>query len=109
MEDHETRIRLLEDNDKVQDKRLDEHGNQIDDLRENDIRVMGDLKLIMKDVENTNRTTQKIEDKLDRLSDNRQNDHYATPLKQYRKIIESIVIAVVGAVLLIVFQKIGLK
>lgn len=103
------RIKVLEENEKVQDKRLDKHGEEIDSLEKSLLQQEATSKLIQKDVENINRTTTKTEDKIDEVIKIRNTDHYEKPLGRYSKIIETIVIAVVGAIIGMVLVKIGLK
>lgn len=103
------RLKVLEENDKVQDKRLDKHGEEIDKLEKAFLTQEATSKLIQKDVENINRTTQKTEDKLDKVINQRNDDHYEKPLSRYSKIIETVVITVVGAIIGMVLIKIGLK
>lgn len=102
------KVAKLVENDRLQDHRMDtieerltKQGEEIDTLVKSDIEQVGEIKLVRKDLEFINRTTQKTEDKLDKLS--------TQPLNRYRKIGEYVVMAIIGAVLAVVFSKIGLQ
>ena len=103
------RLKVLEENDKTQDKRLDKHGEKIDKLEKAFLNQEATSKLIQKDVENINRTTQKTEDKIDKVINQRNSDHYEEPLNRYSKVIETVVITVVGAMVGMILVRIGLK
>lgn len=103
------RVKALEDNDAVQDKRLEKHGTELDKLEKMYFEHDATNKLIQKDVENINRTTQKTEDKLDKVINQRNTDHFEKPLSKYSKVIDTVVITVVGAIIGMVLIKIGLK
>lgn len=94
-------VKVLKVQHETMEKRQDKQGIEIDTLIKSDIEQIGEMKLVRKDLEFISRTTQKTEDKLDKLS--------VQPLNRYRKIGEYIAIAIVGAVVAIVLQRIGLQ
>lgn len=88
--EHEIRIAKLEENDKVQDKRLETHGKQIDDQQHESQRQDLNIEIIKKDLSNIDRTTKKTEDKLDKL--------YSKPNEKREKIINIAVGAAIGII-----------
>jgi ketosteroid isomerase-like protein len=84
------------------DKRLSEHGRQIDLLMERDGEKDKRLALMAKDIESTNdavkrveRTMDKIDGKLDKALETRTDDHLMKPLSDYRKIAWIVISAMV--------------
>lgn len=65
--DLNTRVCLLEDNDKVQDNRLTAHGKQLDSIILENQKQNSNQELMKKDLEFIKRSTEKTEDKLDQL------------------------------------------
>lgn len=61
------RMSVLEENDKVQDSRLKEHGNQIDTILLANAKQDANQELMKKDIESTKRTVEKIDDKVDKI------------------------------------------
>lgn len=88
--DHEVRISKLEDNDKAQDKRIEIHGQQIDEQKELSQSQNLNIEIIKKDLSNIDRTTKKTEDKLDKL--------YSKPNENREKIINIAVGAAIGII-----------
>ena len=88
----EKRLAELESCTATHDKRLTEHGRQIDQLIKSDSEKDKQLALMRKDIENTNeavkrmeKTVDKIDSKLDKALETRTDDHLTTPLMEYRK------------------------
>lgn len=61
------RMSVLEENDKVQDSRLKEHGQQIDTILLANAKQDSNQELMKKDIESTKRTVEKIDDKVDTI------------------------------------------
>lgn len=97
--DHEVRISKLEDNDRAQDKRLEAHGQQIDEQRELSQKQDLNIEIIKKDLSSIDRTTKKTDDKLDRLYTDRISDHYIKPNERTRKYIDDAVKVVFGIII----------
>lgn len=87
--DHEIRICKLEENEKVQDKRLELHGKQIDDQKELSRQQDLNIEIIKKDLASIDRTTKKTDDKIDTLYSERISDHYIKPNERIRKYIDA--------------------
>ena len=97
--DHEIRISKLEENEKVQDKRIEMHGKQIDEQRELSRQQDLNIEIIKKDVSNIDRTTKKTDDKIDKLYSDRISDHYIKPNERIRKYIDDAVKVVFGIII----------
>lgn len=61
------RVSILEDNDKIQDDRIREHGKQIDTILLANAKQDANQELMKKDLESIKRTSEKTEDKLDKI------------------------------------------
>lgn len=94
--DHEVRISKLEDNDKAQDKRIEIHGQQIDEQKELSQSQNLNIEIIKKDLSNIDRTTKKTDDKIDKLYSDRISDHYIKPSERVRKYIDAALKIVLG-------------
>lgn len=94
--DHEIRICKLEDNDKVQDKRIESHGKQIDEQKTLSQKQDLNIEIIKKDLSNIDRTTKKTDDKLDNLYNERLSDHFIKPNERTKKFIDTIVKVAIG-------------
>lgn len=92
----EGRVEKLEKNDEVQDKRLFNHGKELDGMSKLFVQNEGNMQLIKKDVENIDRTTKKTEDKLDKLADLRINDHFIDPVRINKERIEKSVMVIIS-------------
>lgn len=97
--DHEVRISKLEDNDKAQDKRIEIHGQQIDEQKELSQSQNLNIEIIKKDLSNIDRTTKKTDDKLDRLYTDRISDHYIKPNERTRKYIDDAIKVILGIII----------
>lgn len=97
--DHEVRISKLEDNDRAQDKRLETHGQQIDEQKELSRQQDLNIEIIKKDLSNIDRTTKKTDDKIDKLYSDRISDHYIKPNERTRKYIDDAVKVVFGIII----------
>lgn len=97
--DHEIRICKLEENDKVQDKRIEMHGQQIDEQKELSRQQDLNIEIIKKDLSNIDRTTKKTDDKIDRLYNDRISDHYIKPNERTKKYIDDAVKVVFGIII----------
>lgn len=97
--DHEIRICKLEENDKVQDKRIEMHGQQIDEQKELSRQQDLNIEIIKKDVSNIDRTTKKTDDKIDRLYSDRISDHYIKPNERIKKYIDDAIKVVFGIII----------
>ncbi|MDU1177019.1 MAG: hypothetical protein E6987_05330 [Peptoniphilus harei] len=97
--DHEVRISKLEDNDRAQDKRIEIHGQQIDEQKELSQNQNLNIEIIKKDLSNIDRTTKKTDDKLDRLYTDRISDHYIKPNERTRKYIDDAIKVVFGIII----------
>lgn len=110
--EHETRIQLLEKNDIVQDQRLEKQGKEIDQILEIQNKTDVELKLMSKDLEMINGTTNRTEKKLDDLSRQRDDDHLLKPLDSVtwtkKQIIGTIIGVIVGTILAFLFSSVGM-
>ena len=97
--DHEIRICKLEENEKVQDKRIEMHGQQIDEQKELSRRQDLNIEIIKKDLSSIDRTTKKTDDKLDRLYNERISDHYIKPNERTKKYIDDAIKVVFGIII----------
>lgn len=97
--DHEIRICKLEENEKVQDKRIEMHGQQIDEQRELSRQQDLNIEIIKKDVSNIDRTTKKTDDKIDKLYSDRISDHYIKPNERTKKYIDDAIKVVFGIII----------
>lgn len=97
--DHEIRISKLEENEKVQDKRIEMHGKQIDEQKELSQNQNLNIEIIKKDLSNIDRTTKKTDDKIDRLYSDRISDHYIKPNERTKKYIDDAVKVVFGIII----------
>ena len=97
--DHEIRICKLEENEKVQDKRIELHGQQIDEQKELSRQQDLNIEIIKKDVSNIDRTTKKTDDKIDKLYSDRISDHYIKPNERIKKYIDDAVKVVFGIII----------
>lgn len=97
--DHEIRICKLEENEKVQDKRIEMHGQQIDEQKELSRRQDLNIEIIKKDLSSIDRTTKKTDDKLDRLYNERISDHYIKPNERTKKYIDDAIKVILGIIL----------
>lgn len=97
--DHEIRICKLEDNDKVQDKRIESHGKQIDEQKELSRQQDLNIEIIKKDLSNIDRTTKKTDDKIDKLYSDRISDHYIKPNERTKKYIDDAIKVVFGIII----------
>lgn len=97
--DHEVRISKLEDNDRAQDKRLETHGQQIDEQKELSRQQDLNIEIIKKDLSNIDRTTKKTDDKIDKLYSDRISDHYIKPNERTKKYIDDAVKVVFGIII----------
>lgn len=97
--DHEIRICKLEENDKVQDKRIEMHGQQIDEQKELSRQQDLNIEIIKKDLSNIDRTTKKTDDKIDKLYNDRISDHYIKPNERTKKHIDDAVKVVFGIII----------
>lgn len=109
MENAERIIKLEADVDtikgdlKVVDDRLTKHGEEIDSLSEQQEKFSADLVIIRKDIESIDGGVKRVEatvnkslDKLDKLQENRINDHYTEPLKNYKNLTWKILGVIIG-------------
>lgn len=94
--DHEIRICKLEENEKVQDKRIEMHGHQIDEQKELSRQQDLNIEIIKKDLSNIDRTTKKTDDKIDKLYSDRISDHYIKPNERTKKFIDTIAKVAIG-------------
>lgn len=110
--EHETRIQLLEKNDIAQDQRLEKHGKEIDQILEMQGKTDMELKLMSKDLETINGTTNRTERKLDDLSRQRDDDHLLKPLDSVawtkRQIVGTLIGVIVGTILAFLFSNVGM-
>ena len=97
--DHEIRICKLEENEKVQDKRIEMHGQQIDEQKELSRQQGLNIEIIKKDVSNIDRTTKKTDDKIDKLYIDRISDHYIKPNERIKKYIDDAIKVVFGIII----------
>ena len=97
--DHEIRICKLEDNDKVQDKRIESHGKQIDEQRSLSQKQDLNIEIIKKDLSNIDRTTKKTDDKLDNLYNERLSDHFIKPNERTKKYIDDAIKVILGIII----------
>lgn len=97
--DHEIRICKLEENEKVQDKRIEMHGQQIDEQKELSRQQDLNIEIIKKDVSNIDRTTKKTDDKIDKLYSDRISDHYIKPNERIKKYIDDAIKVVFGIII----------
>jgi len=97
--DHEVRISKLEDNDRAQDKRIEIHGQQIDEQKELSQNQNLNIEIIKKDLSNIDRTTKKTDDKIDKLYSDRISDHYIKPNERTKKYIDDAVKVVFGIII----------
>lgn len=79
--EHEARLSVLEKNDIAQDKRLEKHGDEIDQLAEMQVKTDMEIKLMNKELEIISGTTTRTEKKLDQLWKQRDDDHLRNPLE----------------------------
>ena len=109
MENTERMIKLEKDVDtikddlKVVDDRLTKHGEEIDNLSKQQEKFSADLVIIRKDIESIDGGVKRVEatvnkavDKLDKLQENRINDHYTEPLKNYKNLTWKILGVIIG-------------
>lgn len=94
--DHEVRISKLEDNDRAQDKRIEIHGQQIDEQKELSQNQNLNIEIIKKDLSNIDRTTKKTDDKIDKLYSDRISDHYIKPNERTKKYIDDGIKVIIG-------------
>lgn len=103
MEALEAKFEAMARKDQEQDDRITEHGRQIDELYkktgDSDINV----KLLQKDWETmkdsqqrTEASSRRIEDKVDKLVQDRFRDHYEKPLSAKEKIESTIISVAIG-------------
>ena len=97
--DHEIRISKLEENDKAQDKRLETHGQQIDEQKELSQNQNLNIEIIKKDLSNIDRTTKKTDDKIDKLYSDRISDHYIKPNERTKKYIDDAIKVILGIII----------
>lgn len=97
--DHEIRICKLEENEKVQDKRIEMHGQQIDEQKELSRQQGLNIEIIKKDVSNIDRTTKKTDDKIDKLYIDRISDHYIKPNERIKKHIDDAIKVILGIII----------
>lgn len=97
--DHEVRISKLEDNDKAQDKRIEIHGQQIDEQKELSQSQNLNIEIIKKDLSNIDRTTKKTDDKIDKLYNDRISDHYIKPNERTKKYIDDAIKVILGIII----------
>ena len=97
--DHEIRISKLEENDKAQDKRLETHGQQIDEQKELSQNQNLNIEIIKKDLSNIDRTTKKTDDKIDKLYNDRISDHYIKPNERTKKYIDDVIKVILGIII----------
>lgn len=97
--DHEVRISKLEDNDKAQDKRIEIHGQQIDEQKELSQNQNLNIEIIKKDLSNIDRTTKKTDDKIDKLYNDRISDHYIKPNERTKKYIDDAIKVILGIII----------
>lgn len=97
--DHEVRISKLEDNDRAQDKRIEIHGQQIDEQKELSQNQNLNIEIIKKDLSNIDRTTKKTDDKIDKLYSDRISDHYIKPNERTKKYIDDAIKVVFGIII----------
>lgn len=97
--DHEVRISKLEDNDKAQDKRIEIHGQQIEEQKELSQSQNLNIEIIKKDLSNIDRTTKKTDDKIDKLYSDRISDHYIKPTERTKKYIDDAIKVVFGIII----------
>lgn len=97
--DHEIRICKLEENEKVQDKRIEMHGQQIDEQKELSRQQDLNIEIIKKDLSNIDRTTKKTDDKIDKLYSDRISDHYIKPNERTKKYIDDAIKVVFGIII----------
>ena len=97
--DHEIRICKLEENEKVQDKRIEMHGQHIDEQKELSRQQGLNIEIIKKDVSNIDRTTKKTDDKIDKLYIDRISDHYIKPNERIKKYIDDAIKVVFGIII----------
>lgn len=97
--DHEVRISKLEDNDRAQDKRIEIHGQQIDEQKELSQNQNLNIEIIKKDLSNIDRTTKKTDDKIDKLYNDRISDHYIKPNERTRKYIDDAIKVILGIII----------
>ena len=107
----EKRLAELESCTATHDKRLTEHGRQIDQLIKSDSEKDKQLALMRKDIENTNeavkrreKTVDKIDSKLDKALEIRTDDHLTNPLMEYRKVKWQIITIAIGILVGIVIK-----
>lgn len=109
MENAERIIKLEADVDtikgdlKVVDDRLTKHGEEIDSLSKQQEKFSADLVIIRKDIESIDGGVKRVEvtvnkavDKLDKLQEDRINDHYTEPLKNYKNLTWKILGVIIG-------------
>ena len=97
--DHEVRISKLEDNDRAQDKRIEIHGQQIDEQKELSQNQNLNIEIIKKDLSNIDRTTKKTDDKIDKLYSDRISDHYIKPNERTKKYIDDTIKVILGIII----------
>ena len=97
--DHEIRSCKIEENEKVQDKRIEMHGQQIDEQKELSRQQGLNIEIIKKDVSNIDRTTKKTDDKIDKLYIDRISDHYIKPNERIKKYIDDAIKVVFGIII----------
>lgn len=97
--DHEVRISKLEDNDRAQDKRIEIHGQQIDEQKELSQNQNLNIEIIKKDLSNIDRTTKKTDDKIDKLYSDRISDHYIKPNERTKKYIDDAIKVILGIII----------
>lgn len=97
--DHEVRISKLEDNDRAQDKRIEIHGQQIDEQKELSQNQNLNIEIIKKDLSNIDRTTKKTDDKIDKLYNDRISDHYIKPNERTKKYIDDAIKVILGIII----------
>ena len=106
----EKNIENLCENQSMIEKRVTNHGNEIDTLRSGQNKMEQDMALMKKDLEFMTRSTgnieniiNKVDGKLDKMREQRDEDHLSKPLDFTRKITwqaVAIIIAFIVGVLL---------
>lgn len=99
----ETDVDTIKGDLKVVDTKLVRHEEEIDSLSKQQEKLSANLAIVRKDIESIDGGVKRVEvtvnkavDKLDKLQENRINDHYTEPLKNYKNLVWKILGVIIG-------------
>lgn len=88
------------------DERISKHGREIDSVQSQQGKQQNDLDMIKREIQYSNtmiqrteQTIEKIDKKLDKMKEERDNDHYIKPLDDHKKITWQVVTYIITVLL----------